>query len=315
MIELKETHVEYLLFIPASQRDRAKAIYGRKWDVDRKAWVYPRTSKNYQALLTEFADDLIKIEVSPPEVLGQNTATQSLEDENKELRGKLDEISKAISALASEKGQDQASKVLIQQIETLNRKIESQDEELKKSQRTAIESNAEANRLKEELSVAREQIQSKTGGSVEDKILARAYASTGNDKDFKLTLERMSLDSSFPIEFCKVLENYLRNMLKTKDREIGLYELLVQAKDAEIMSEEALDLAHSIRRQRNTMAHHQIDNRTRSMRVLYVLTAVSLLWPHLSQDLQLTMPWSGTFFPLRAARSIAKRSSWQAFGR
>ena len=57
MIRLIETNNEYLLFIPAAQKERAKGIQGRRWDPQRVCWVYPRTNRVYHALVLEFGDD------------------------------------------------------------------------------------------------------------------------------------------------------------------------------------------------------------------------------------------------------------------
>lgn len=57
-IELRQTQSEFLLYIHASQKERAKGIEGRRWDVSRKCWVYPKTSRVYDALISEFGDEL-----------------------------------------------------------------------------------------------------------------------------------------------------------------------------------------------------------------------------------------------------------------
>ncbi len=57
-IVITETQNEYSLKIPAWQKDRAKGIEGYRWIADRKRWVYPRTRRIYNALVSEFWDDL-----------------------------------------------------------------------------------------------------------------------------------------------------------------------------------------------------------------------------------------------------------------
>ena len=54
MIRIEETEHEFLLYIPASQKERAKAIRPREWDWKRVCWVYPRNSLVYCALRAEF---------------------------------------------------------------------------------------------------------------------------------------------------------------------------------------------------------------------------------------------------------------------
>ncbi len=58
-VSISETEDEYLLSINASQKDRAKGIPGYRWDPERVCWVYPRTARNYDALIAEFGDDIV----------------------------------------------------------------------------------------------------------------------------------------------------------------------------------------------------------------------------------------------------------------
>ena len=57
-IVLEETSSEYLLYINASLRQRAKRIEGRTWDSRRRCWVYPRTLQIYRSIIAEFGDSL-----------------------------------------------------------------------------------------------------------------------------------------------------------------------------------------------------------------------------------------------------------------
>ncbi|MBM4302300.1 MAG: DUF4145 domain-containing protein [Deltaproteobacteria bacterium] len=65
--------------------------------------------------------------------------------------------------------------------------------------------------------------------------------------------------------------------------ENNLYELITQARDADILTDEAIQLAHLIRRHRNITAHEQVDIRTKEARVLLVLLSAALLWPLLPE--------------------------------
>jgi len=66
MIDIRETEKEFLLFVPAPQKDRARAIAGYRWNPNRRCWVYPKTPRVYDALLAEFREDLPEITVSRP---------------------------------------------------------------------------------------------------------------------------------------------------------------------------------------------------------------------------------------------------------
>ena len=49
------------------------------------------------------------------------------------------------------------------------------------------------------------------------------------------------------------------------------------------LTEEAIDLGHTIRKQRNIIAHSDVDPITNPARTLLVLFAASVLWPYLTQ--------------------------------
>ena len=76
MIRIQETKNEYLLFIPAAQKERARGIQGRRWDPQRVCWVYPRNTRMYHSLIAEFGDDLTSESsfTSPQTIPGQDRA-------------------------------------------------------------------------------------------------------------------------------------------------------------------------------------------------------------------------------------------------
>ena len=58
IIRIFETSDEYLLEIPAREKERARKIEGRIWDAKRRCWVYPKTEEKRKELLNEFSNDL-----------------------------------------------------------------------------------------------------------------------------------------------------------------------------------------------------------------------------------------------------------------
>lgn len=102
MIAIQENQAEYLLFIPAFQKERAKAIPGRRWDPERKAWVFPRTTRVYDALITEFGDDLTAVTITRPAVPDSRASPKVLATENQELKEEITKIRATIELLASQ---------------------------------------------------------------------------------------------------------------------------------------------------------------------------------------------------------------------
>jgi hypothetical protein len=121
------------------------------------------------------------------------------------------------------------------------------------------------------------------GASVEALLKPKAKEATGNDPIFVEMIDQLKLDATFPLELGKYLERTLRVLLDCTNRSLTLHDLITQAKDAEFLSEEAIDLAHIIRKQRNIMAHQRLDARTHVGRILFSLFAASILWPQLPE--------------------------------
>jgi len=153
--------------------------------------------------------------------------------------------------------------------------------------RQLSEQRAEMEQLRQAVSHLGAQLNNRSAGSpnrttsVEELCRLKAIETTGNDPVFISMLACLRLDSTFPIELGKCLDRKLRELLDTDDRSLNLHDLIMQVKDVELLPEEAIDLAHAIRKQRNIMAHDRPDARTHAARVLYTLFAASLLWPYL----------------------------------
>jgi hypothetical protein len=63
-----------------------------------------------------------------------------------------------------------------------------------------------------------------------------------------------------------------------------LHEILKYAKEEGLLPDEAIDLAHSIRKQRNLFAHGQLNQNQKTIRSISVLIDSSLLWSYLNCD-------------------------------
>jgi hypothetical protein len=99
-------------------------------------------------------------------------------------------------------------------------------------------------------------VHEKAPTNVEHDLREMTKAATGNDRDFCHFVDALPtpLGDEAVSEIYKRLERTLRGILYTPGGR--LYELIQQARETEIITEEARDLAHTIRRQRNTLAHN-----------------------------------------------------------
>jgi hypothetical protein len=85
-VELRESDGEMLLFIHASQKERAKRIDGRRWDPGRCCWVYPKTANCYDAIIGEFGDDMTPCQVERPAAGQGRQGGKAAETEAERLR-------------------------------------------------------------------------------------------------------------------------------------------------------------------------------------------------------------------------------------
>lgn len=275
-IRITETEQEYLLSIPAGQRERAKEIEGRSWDPERKVWIYPRTKRMYRALLAEFRHDLQKVEITSPDLDADTKKSANMEAENAGLQNRIEELEKRIEELSTAKVDAKIS-VFQSTIAELKSKINDLETELGVKQNETEEiKNDYARLLKESMQ--------QPGDSLNENIKKLAVLSTGNNKTFECALNAIGISEQFPSEFQKILMHRLCDMLSEEYNTLNLFELLERAKESDLIPSEALDLAHTIRKQRNVFMHHDIDPNTRQIRILYFVIAYSLLWPHLEES-------------------------------
>lgn len=296
--ELKESGTELLLFVHASKKERAKSIDNRRWDPQQGCWVYPKTKRHYDAIIAEFGDELVSCPVarplsgvpavsnprkadeptrqaafsqpahmsSSPSAIATHAETSSVEIEK--LRVELIEKNKELSKVSAQLSDASLS------IAGLKKTLESKEVELKSS-RDRYEQQSQESATK-----------SSNGGNSNGKTYARvckdlAEVATGANTFFMEKISPLPLDGTFPIELGKYLEDKLRTLLECPDRSLSLHDLIMQAKDAELLPDEAIDMAHTIRKQRNIAAHSRLDPQVQVARVLLCLFAASILWPQL----------------------------------
>lgn len=115
---------------------------------------------------------------------------------------------------------------------------------------------------------------------------AATMAATEDDPEFIKVVEREPLVQMFPVQITRKFEAALRRRRRRLDAagaEMSLFDLLSEARDANNLPDEAIDLAHTIRKQRNIIAHSDVDPITNPARTPLVLFAASVLWPYLTQ--------------------------------
>jgi len=256
VIDIQENADEYLLSIPAAQKERAKGIPGRRWDIERKVWQFRRTQEAYDALIAEFGDDLAEITITRP------TSPKGSSDLKKPKWPYPSNQPPVIPAKLSSPIDDSSLTTLQSRLAELENQLDSSRKRIA------------------ELELARDP------SSVEGFVAFAIATARGSEQLKKIITDHIVGDSHFdsrlPIVLATELERHLRRKLKLTDPTLKLHDILGLAKEADLLSGDNIDFAHIIRKQRNFFAHPNDDRSTEVMRILFTISAASLLWPHLT---------------------------------
>jgi hypothetical protein len=285
MITIKATTTEYLLSIPASQKERAKKIQGRIWDGDRICWVYPKSKRSLDELIAEFGDDISKDSIdllTGNKVHPSTTSTPHIE--NSSLKKELEEIKQSVMQISLSTNSNNSSQIslmnqrilgLITELATVNARLESREKELSDTKgylQTAQIQLSRYRKLLEEKEI--------TVNGFDEILIDRAKEATSNDSKFIGIIGKSRLESSLLTDITNKMAVELRKLTNNNDRESSLYDLIGQASENELLPPEAIDMAHIIRKERNKVVHGEVYGKTHEARIILALFAAALLWPY-----------------------------------
>lgn len=251
MITLQETNDSYLLMIPYYQRSRAKAIPGRQWDGSRKCWIYPRTLETYDALITEFGDELRGVIPGRP-----------VDVKNVDIMALLQNLLSTAPSPAEEEESLAESRIV---------ELENSIQEM----------SVEREKLKAEVLKLTSLLNSNTSPNL-FALAGELAAAAAGEASLVSDAERLQETSSIIVEFAKDLERRLCDVLPT-GQQMKLYDLLEEAKRKNILSDEGYGHAQTLRKIRNIAAHGNSDPNTESLRSLIALFATALIRRELSR--------------------------------
>lgn len=286
---LKENRNNYLLYIHPAEKERAKGIAGRTWDPSLRCWLYPRTRRVFESLIAEFGDELILEDISEPPHSLKRVQQPSPEEIIKDKDQEIERLKNQLKIVSQSSGnvQDETQNLqkrlaereeayfnLRREFNTIEKQHQHDQEELKKA--------------RVEIDTLRMNLNKKRSNQDMTQLLKElALEATSNDKKFNRLLQRMELSETLPIKIQNQLEIELRKMLNIEinDRSMSMFSLIQQAQEAGELPGAAIDLAHTIRRQRNIFAHESenIHEKTHLPRIILSLFAAALLWPELPE--------------------------------
>lgn len=285
MIDLKETDKEFLLFIPAPQKNRARSIEGFRWNPNRRCWVYPKTPRVYDALLAEFRDEMAWLEVprpSAPSIDSLADDYQRLAAENSRLRDELAALRARESTLVK------AARSGTPDTALLDRMLAGRDTEIAA--------------LKTALTAAEERLRAQGNGAVSGGEHARAgranapvsdhqqfiaffralaLETAGRDRDFKALLARLEAPDAFPRAARLALSTALRHRLGVSEGTMPLPDLVAMATLGGAITPRGADLAMAVERlgAEDTAGENASALWARCLLALY---GAALVWPEIA---------------------------------
>lgn len=302
MIVLRETPTEFLLSIPMQQRDRAKKIEGRAWDGQRKAWVYKRTRRALDELLLEFGDELV---IEAPNVLRllEKGAEKTPQESPEEVTIDVGPVPVAESADSVAAEQALAEQRIENMLRTLQGKIDElhqknplsparslsaeSDLQVRLAEKTAEleQARRQIHELESELQTARSRPNKTT--DLEEGLLVVVQGMFPSDASVLAIARGVARSNDLPVTLARKLELDLRAKLNEYGM-VSFHELINRAGEANYLSQEGIDLAHSIRKQRNMALHDatRTDSSVQSARLarnLFCLSAMRLVLKELGR--------------------------------
>lgn len=241
-------------------------------------------SEENETLLTKLTDVIKSISTL-------QTNSQRLNLDNSNLRSQLDELQERYDNLAEEFNELQkieavlpsTSRLSEPNLQQLISEIAQRDTQINDLLRKLREYQGKYIRLQKEIEEIRSlHLHDATTNSPMSSYKIIALEATGNDTQYAQLLDKLVIDRNLPIQLAVSVERKLKTMLKIPNADsIQLNELLMRIKDMEVLSVDALDLAHLLRKQRNLIAHSKINEKFYIARALMCLYASALLWPEL----------------------------------
>ena len=353
---LRESPTEYFLQVPYAEKDRAKRIEGYTWNGVQKCWVFPKSERAHNSIVSEFGDELEDLTIrkvpshqspqndlpshsniqlgSPSANLGRSTAPAQVsrlpstvsqdglselatigvelrwqKRENLRLENELEKLRQDNTRLIAEnasKPSEQDASALIQTVSDSNRRASELEQRLTQYKSKMKELLTERNEMIDEIEegerentklssllsdarienerVLRLLSDAEPTSQTHEFLVSLAIRASEGDASFAKMVKGQHISEGLAILISSELEKKLTRLLKQPVRTVDLFQILRQAEDEQVLSSDLFDLAHLIRRQRNFVAHNSGGRTIMIGRVLLVLFAAALLWPHLPKQ-------------------------------
>ena len=284
-IEVTENDLEFMVKIPAGQKERASKIPGRRWNPEIKRWVYPKSLPVYEALSEEFKRNAAVFDIRKPKSIRlplpkslPNEGDQTFE-EWQDLTDKTSEIHEKFNGL-----QEQVTAILgsVQAVETMAK--ETQD--LVKAQRVADKSKLQE--LKPDLPdpkiTSREDL-----ASIEKGLCRLAFEASGRDQSLARWLSKHN-PLSLPHKFVSDTHEKVRSSIaaivgNSNYRSESFHDLANRLRDRSDIDPKLIYLLLAMNMHRNSVSHSEgsSDAEQQSRSIIYLFN-LALVWPHVASE-------------------------------
>jgi hypothetical protein len=247
VIDLRATATELLLFVPASEKSRARSIQGYRWNPNRRCWVYPKTPSAYDAIVREFRTELPEPAVPRPDDAGHAIVTPAADQDQL-----LSDLERARDDLAA--------------VRARVAELEREREVLQQERDAAIAEGASA------------------GAGDHERFIrffrGLAVDAAGRDRAFSRLAAGISDPELFPATARAELEASLRQLLHVTAPAATLADLAGAARDVSLLPAPAADIALALASLPDELAGAPVA--VTWARCLFALYATALIWPALS---------------------------------
>lgn len=301
----------YLVHIHPEDRERAKRIAGRKWDGERRVWVYEINMPIYQALIKEFKHDADYFNIDPPfpgnapvslPSIPETPDPDYLEDvpfgdddeedqESVNIEEGFENITKILEPLADQISQQsrelkELREAHAKSIKTVKALKSSTDKALKsstkqKKQIERVEVDVEVEVLPESLDLGK----STEMELFENALISLAHNTSKENESFLDWIKRYTPfqnPARFIMDTHEMLKEKLEMLVKQSDSVSTFAQLIYKSRDEGVFfnnPKEMIAMLWSLNAIRNDFSHprdlHQLDRQAKS--IVYLMH-LALIW-------------------------------------
>ena len=302
-IKVYEDDTHFLVHIHPGNRDRAKKIDGRQWDGNRKAWVYPKDSPTYEALVEEFQKDADSFDIRRPKTKrppgikppAEETDDDEFEDQYFEEIPSLGRIDESQGRIYS--GLEEIQ-VMLQSLRDVashqSRTLEELCETQKETKNTLTKSKSPIQQLvkTKTVEVLPDSLDLTKQKEIEllEKALIRIACLTANEQktfcDWVSKHEPLDRPRDFVSETHEFLKEQLGKIVEDEDPDTDFYVLIQKAKNENLIYSDRFDpvkpipLLKNLNAIRNRFIHPrgEFSSSERWSRSILYLMNLALVW-------------------------------------